>query len=446
VESFTASIGVDARLWEADIRGSVAHARMLGAVGVLTSEESQTLVSGLETVRAAITEGRVAFAPLAEDIHTEIERLLHEGVGLVAGKLHTARSRNDQVATSLRLYLRGECDEMTHEIHALQQWLCGAAEQHIQTLLPGFTHLQHAQPVSLGHHLLAYFWMLDRDRERIAQARARINRMPLGAAALAGTPFPIDRGMTARELGFEEPIPNSMDAVSDRDFVVELLSACALVMAHLSRLAEELILWSTPEIGFVELDDGVTTGSSIMPQKKNPDAAELVRGRAGKVYGDLVGALTMLKGLPLTYNRDLQEDKGFVFDGVDTARACLRITGLMLRGAHFDAERMADAARDDFSNATELADALARKGMPFREAHAVAGKVVRRCLEQGKALESLSLAELREHSSLFDEAVVAALQPAAVMAARTSSGGTAPAAVREQIRLARERLAAVELR
>jgi argininosuccinate lyase len=266
--------------------------------------------------------------------------------------------------------------------------------------------------------------------------------MPLGAAALAGTPFPIDRGMTARELGFDAPIPNSMDAVSDRDFVVELLSTCSLVMAHLSRMAEELILWSTPEVGFVELDDGVTTGSSIMPQKKNPDAAELVRGRAGRVYGDLTGALTMLKGLPLSYNRDLQEDKGFVFDGVDTARACLRITALMLRGARFNEKRMAQAVRADFSNATELADALARKGMPFREAHAVAGKVVRRCLVQGQVLESLTLAELREHSPLFDDAVVAALQPAAVMAARKSAGGTGPTAVREQLRLARERLAA----
>jgi argininosuccinate lyase len=442
VEAFTASIGVDARLWEADIRGSVAHARMLGAVGVLNPEESQTLVSGLEAVHAAIAEGRATFAPLAEDVHTEVERLLYERVGAVAGKLHTARSRNDQVATSLRLYLRGECDAMAHELHALQQWLCGAAEQHLETLLPGLTHLQHAQPVSLGHHLLAYFWMLDRDRERLAQARSRINRMPLGAAALAGTPFPIDRGMTARELGFDAPIPNSMDAVSDRDFVVELLSTCSLVMAHLSRMAEELILWSTPEVGFVELDDGVTTGSSIMPQKKNPDAAELVRGRAGRVYGDLTGALTMLKGLPLSYNRDLQEDKGFVFDGVDTARACLRITALMLRGARFNEKRMAQAVRADFSNATELADALARKGMPFREAHAVAGKVVRRCLVQGQVLESLTLAELREHSPLFDDAVVAALQPAAVMAARKSAGGTGPTAVREQLRLAREQLAA----
>ena len=442
MEAFTASIDVDARLWEADLRGSIAHARMLGAVGVVSAEESQALIRGLEAVRDDISAGRATFAPTAEDVHSEIERLLKEKLGPVAGKLHTARSRNDQVATATRLYARDQVDAMAAEVNALQTTLVGLAQAHLDTALPGLTHLQHAQPVSLAHHLLAYFWMLDRDRGRLADARVRLNQSPLGSAALAGTPFPVDREMTARELGFQGVIPNSLDAVSDRDFVVEILNACALVMTHLSRLAEELVVWSTPEFGFVELDDTVTTGSSIMPQKKNPDVAELVRGRTGRAYGALMGALTLLKGLPLSYNRDLQEDKGLLFQGLDSARACVRMTALMLERARFGVTRMAQALEGDFSNATDLADYLARKGLPFREAHAVVGQIVRHCLGEKVALEALALAELQRFSPLIQADVKPLLHPKAVLAARKSQGGAAPDAVRVQLALAQKRLGA----
>lgn len=437
VEAFTASIGVDARLWEVDIRGSIAHARMLGKIGVLTPEEADTIISGLQALREDISAGKVVFDPKAEDIHSEIERLLTERIGAVAGKLHTARSRNDQVATDTRLYLREGIDALRERIRQLQTWLIDTAEEHLHTVLPGCTHLQHAQPVSLAHHLMAYFWMLQRDRERLADCRRRVNQLPLGSAALAGTSFPLDREMVARELGFEGICENSMDAVSDRDFVVEFLSCAALAMTHLSRLAEELILWSAPEFGYVELDDSVTTGSSIMPQKKNPDVAELIRARTARVAADLTGALAMLKALPLSYNRDLQEDKGFLFDALDTTLPSMALMHLMLSRAQFRPERMRRAVRGDFSNATDLADYLARKGMPFRQAHEVVGHVVQYCLKQGVALEDLSVEQLRQFSELFETDALQALQPEAVMGARRSRGGTAPEAVREQIARAR---------
>jgi argininosuccinate lyase len=444
VEEFTQSISVDARLWDADITASQAHARMLGSVGVLTADESCVITEGLEAVRAEIARafegGQNPFDPLAEDVHSELEKKLATRVGPLAGKLHTGRSRNDQVATATRLYLRGELDSTLEELGALQSWLVGAAEGHLETLLPGFTHLQHAQPVSLAHHLLAYFWMFERDRERLRDARKRINRLPLGSAALAGTSFPLDRSQVARALGFDGLCPNSLDAVSDRDFVVEFLSAGALVMSHLSRLAEELVLWSTPEFGFVELDDTVTTGSSIMPQKKNPDVAELIRGRTGRLNGALVGMLTVLKGLPLSYNRDLQEDKTHLFEGLDTVRSSTRLMLLMLESARFGAERMAASLRGDFSNATDLADYLARKGLPFRQCHEITGRIVRDCLERGRALEDLSLPELQAFSPEFGPDVLAALSPRAVMAARRSAGGTAPEAVRAQLEEARAAL------
>ncbi len=426
VEAFTTSFDVDSRLWEADIQASTAHARMLGKVGVLTEQEAAGLVEGLQALSPD-------FLPGAEDVHSEIERLLTLKLGPAAGKLHTGRSRNDQVATATRLYLRTAIDGFNADLASLQHWLVGTAEKHLETILPGTTHLQHAQPVSLAHHLMAYFWMFQRDRERLASCRKRVNELPLGSAALAGTSFPLDRQMVADELGFEGVCENSLDAVSDRDFVVEFLADAALVTTHLSRLAEEWILWSSPELGFISLSDAVTTGSSIMPQKKNPDVAELIRGRTGRTAGALVGALTMLKGLPLSYNRDLQEDKVHLFQGLDSARASARLARLLLEGTTFHAERMAEAVRGDFSNATDLADYLAKKGMPFRQAHEVVGRIVRECLGNRTPLEAMSVEALRKHSPLFEADIVPALQPLAVLKARTTRGGTAPEAVAAQI-------------
>ncbi|MBI3554804.1 MAG: argininosuccinate lyase [Deltaproteobacteria bacterium] len=442
VEVFTASIGVDGRLWDADIRGSVAHARMLGAVAVITPDEASKIIKGLEAVHADIQAGTVKFKPEAEDIHSEVERLLAEKLGPLAGKLHTARSRNDQVVTATRLYLRAQSDALHADLKSLQTWLVDASSGFRETIMPGLTHTQHAQPVSLGHHLMAYFWMFQRDIERLASGRVRINMLPLGSAALAGTSFALDRKMVATELGFAGVTANSLDAVSDRDFVVEFLSTAVQVVTHLSRLSEELIVWSTPEFGFLQLDDSVTTGSSIMPQKKNPDVAELIRGKVGRVTGALVGALTMLKALPLSYNRDLQEDKTFLFEGLDTTRACTRLMTLMLENARFNAERMKAAVKGDFSNATDLADYLVTKGMPFRQAHEVVGGVVRFAIERDVGLEDLTLAQLQENSSMFGADTLALLQPTAVMHARTSEGGTSPERVKEQIALARQLLAA----
>lgn len=433
VEEFTASIGIDQRLWETDIQGSIAHARMLGATRVLPEVDAQAIIEGLEEVRSAIASGKEKLRPEAEDIHSEIERLLSERIGAVAGKLHTARSRNDQVATDTRLYLRGRIDVLADSVRGFQEWLVSASEKHLGTLLPGLTHMQHAQPVSLAHHLMAYFWMFERDRERLLDCRKRVNQLPLGSAALAGTSFPIQREQVARELGFDGVCENSLDAVSDRDFVVEFLSAAALLMTHLSRLAEEIILWSSPEIGFIELSDSVTTGSSIMPQKKNPDVAELIRGRTGRLTGSLVSALTLLKALPLSYNRDLQEDKVYLFEGLDTVSSSLALMARMLKDARFKADRMEDALSGDFSNATDLADDLAAKGVPFRQCHEIVGKMVRDCIEKGVALEDLNLEQLRAFSPLFDEATLAKIPHRAVMEARTSRGGTGSSAVRAQI-------------
>ncbi len=437
VEVFTASIQVDARLWEVDIIGSIAHARMLGAQNILPQGEVETIVQGLEAVRSEIRLGFLTFNPNAEDVHSEIEKFLTDKIGPVAGKLHTARSRNDQVATDTRLYLRGQIDEMTVALKELSTWLVVNAEKHLQTILPGLTHTQHAQPVSLAHHLLAYFWMFQRDRERLVETRHRVNVLPLGSAAMAGTSFPLDRQMVARELGFERVSENSLDAVSDRDFCVEFLSHSSLIMMHLSRLAEELIYWSTPEFGFIQLDDSVTTGSSIMPQKKNPDVAELIRGKVGRAYGALMGTLTMLKALPLAYNRDLQEDKQFLFDGLDTTLSSIKLTLLMLETADFKAERMQAALLGDFSNATDLADYLVRKGLPFRQAHEVVGKTVRYCIETKTPLEKVSLEALKLQSPLFESDVLPELQHLAVMEARSSEGGTGSEAVKAQLHKAR---------
>lgn len=440
VEVFTASMAVDERLWEVDIAGSIAHATMLGGQGILPREESEKIVLGLQTVGEGIRSGKLVFDPDAEDVHSEIERFLTDAIGPLAGKLHTARSRNDQVATDTRLYLRAKIVDFNRELKLTQEWLVSSAKKEKETVLPGMTHLQHAQPVSLAHHLLAYFWMFSRDRERLADLVRRVNRMPLGSAALAGTPFPIDRQKTAKLLGFEAPTENSLDAVSDRDYVIEFLSAASLIMMHLSRLSEELIIWSTPEFGYVKLDDSVTTGSSIMPQKKNPDVAELIRGKTGRVYGALMGALTMMKALPLSYNRDLQEDKTFLFEGVDTALASVRLMRLMLSTAKFSPERMSRSLAGDFSNATEIADYLAAKGMPFRQAHEISGRTVKYCTEKRKAIEELTLSELQSVHTEFAADILPRLSHVAAMRARKSEGGTGVEAVERQISLAERSL------
>lgn len=444
VARFSSSLEQDVRLWRADIEGSIAHARMLGRQGIVSKSEAEALISGLHSLRedleARFAEGSFPFRRDAEDIHSEIERLLREKIGPVAGKLHTARSRNDQVATAFRLTVARESEVLGENLKALQKWLTETAEKETQTLMPGLTHFQHAQPVSLAHHLLAYFWMLDRDRERLSDFRKRVLSLPLGSAALAGTSFPIDRSSVAEELGFHALCENSLDAVSDRDFVIELLSATSLLMMHLSRLCEELIIWSAPEHSFIVLDDSVTTGSSIMPQKKNPDVAELIRGRSGRAYGALMGALTMMKGLPLAYNRDLQEDKVFLFQGLDVALESSSLMLLMLQNAEFNRDRMAAALKGDFSNATDLADDLASKGIAFREAHEIVGGIVGFCLREKRSLEELSLQELRSFHSAFDESTLEKLQPLSVMSSRTSRGGTSEKSVLEQIKRAKERL------
>ena len=401
IERLNNSLVFDARLWREDVRGSVAHASMLGATGIIPSSEADVIIEALQSIERELDAGALALPPDAEDVHTAVEGLLRERIGPVAGKLHTARSRNDQVATDVRLYLRAECDSIDQELAAFQQTLLTLSEHETETILPGFTHLQHAQPVVLAHHLLAYFWMLDRDRERLAGARSRINRMPLGAGALAGTGFPIDRERVARDLGFESVLENSMDAVADRDFIVEFLAFASIVMMHLSRLAEEIILWNSPEFGYVLLDDAVTTGSSIMPQKKNPDVAELARGKTGRVYGDLMAILTLMKGLPLAYNKDMQEDKEPLFDAVDTLKLVLPAMQRTLATARFRKERMLNAAQGDYSTATDLADYLVGRGLPFRDAHEVVGRIVRHCIDNNFSLEALDGATLASFSPLL---------------------------------------------
>lgn len=440
-EGFTASLPFDRRLYRQDLEGSRAHVRMLARTGIITPEEARTLLAGLDAVQREIEAGTFPFRIEYEDIHLNVERRLAELLGPVAGKLHTARSRNDQVALDMHLFVKEEAGALRELARRLQRALLGQARRHLDspagpTIMPGYTHLQRAQPVLLSHHLLAYFWMLQRDRERLADCRRRADLSPLGAAALAGTSWPVEREQVAAELGLAGVYPNSMDAVSDRDFVLELLSCCAIVMVHLSRLAEEIILWSTREFGFVELPDAYATGSSIMPQKKNPDVAELVRGKAGRVFGHLLGLLVVMKGLPLAYHADMQEDKEAVFDALDTVKACLEVIAGLVEKLEFRAERMGAAVRGDFSNATDLADELARRGVPFREAHALAGLVVRWCLERDRALEELTLDELRQLVPQADEGVLAALRPEAVVALRRSAGGTAPERVREQLELA----------
>ncbi|MCS3920476.1 argininosuccinate lyase [Fervidibacter sacchari] len=433
---FSSSFSVDKRLWKQDILGSIAHAIMLGKTGIVDASEAEVLVKGLVALMRDIESGKVVLEGLDEDIHSFVERKLREYVGEVAGKLHTARSRNDQVATDFRLWCRDAVKQLAEGILKVQQALVEQAKRHIDTLLPGMTHLQHAQPVRLAHHLLAHFWALQRDLERLKDLLPRINTSPLGAAALAGSGLPIDPELTARLLGFEKIAQNSMDAVSDRDFACELVFACALTMVHLSRLAEEIVLWSTPEFGFVTLDDAWCTGSSIMPQKRNPDIAELVRGKAALAVGALTQLLTLLKGLPLTYNRDLQEDKGIVFSVVDTTLACLSAMSQLVATATFNAERMRQALVRDFSTATDLADYLVRKGVPFRDAHRIVGQLVLRLSEMGKGLEDATLDDLRLFSDKFDEDAITVLQPEQSVERRKELAGTAKSSVMKQLRQA----------
>ncbi|MBF0310118.1 MAG: argininosuccinate lyase [Magnetococcales bacterium] len=433
VEAFSASIAFDSRLYREDIAGSVAHCRMLARQGVLPGEEAQRIIAGLEQVRGELDRGELPFQDSLEDIHMHVETRLKELIGPVAGKLHTARSRNDQVATDLRLWLRRRVDEIQRGIILLQGNLLDLAEQEVETILPGFTHLQIAQPVSLGHHLLAYVEMLHRDAERFEQVRGRINQLPLGAAALAGTPYPIDRESVAGELGFEGVCANSIDAVSDRDFAMESVFAASLVMVHLSRFAEELILWCSPLFGFIELGDAFCTGSSIMPQKKNPDVPELVRGKSGRVIGSLMSLLTLMKGLPLAYNRDMQEDKQPLFDAMDTVLDCLRAFTDLVPAIHVKRERMLHSARMGYATATDLADYLVGKGIPFREAHAITGKLVQQAWEQGIGLDELPLEAMQAVDGRIAADVKASLTVLNSVNAREAFGGTAFATVREAL-------------
>ena len=440
VEGFTASIRFDQRLAPHDIRGSVAHARMLGTCGILSKDETEAIVTGLTEIGEEIAQGAFRIDPALEDIHMHVERRLIEKIGDVGGKLHTARSRNDQVALDLRLYLREAIGGIGAQLRTLQEVLVGKAEVHLDTILPGYTHLQRAQPILLAHHLLAYFEMFQRDRERLADCLVRVDVLPLGAAALAGTTLPIDRAYAAKLLGFPRIAANSVDAVSDRDFAVEFLACAAILAMHISRLAEELTLWASAEFGFLELPDAFATGSSIMPQKKNPDVAELARGKAGRVYGALMALLTLLKGLPLSYNRDLQEDKEPLFDAVDTIQQTLAVLPPMLKAITYRPERMRAAAADGFLNATDLADYLVTKGVPFRQAHAIVGLIVRECLETRQRLEDLPLERLRGFSQAFEADVYKYISLEACVGRRRSAGGTSSRLVGEAIRQAKRRL------
>jgi argininosuccinate lyase len=440
VKRYTASVGFDQRLAEFDIQGSLAHAKMLAAVGVLSADDLAAIERGLTQILGEIRTGAFAWSIDAEDVHLNIERRLTDLVGDAGKRLHTARSRNDQVATDVRLYLRAAIDEILVSIGNLQRALLDLAEPHTDTVMPGFTHLQVAQPVSFAHHLLAYFEMLARDAGRLADCRKRVNRLPLGAAALAGTSFPIDREMVAKELGFEGVCQNSLDAVSDRDFAIEFCAAAALVMTHLSRFCEELILWMSPRFGFIDIADRYCTGSSIMPQKKNPDVPELVRGKTGRVNGHLVALLTLMKGQPLAYNKDNQEDKEPLFDTVDTVTMSLAVFTEMLGGLEVKKDAMREAARQGYATATDLADYLVRKGAPFREAHEAVAKAVRHAEGLRKDLSEIALAELQQFSRLIDKDVFAALTLEGSLAARSHVGGTAPKTVKAAIAKARKSL------
>lgn len=433
VEAFTTSLHYDRRLYQCDIEGSIAHARMLAKQGIITKREATAIRTGLRAIRSEIEAGTFVFQPGDEDIHMAVEKALTARIGEAGGKLHTGRSRNDQIALDIRLYLRAEIGDILTLLGKLKAGFVERAKAEMGAILPGYTHMQKAQPVLLSHYLLAFREMLDRDEDRLRDCLKRVNVMPLGAAALAGTGLPIDRRYVARILGFPEVTANSMDSVSDRDFVAEFIFAASLVMMHLSRFCEDLILWSTDEFGYVEIADAFTTGSSIMPQKKNPDVAELIRGKTGRVYGNLVALLTILKGLPMTYNRDLQEDKEPLFDTIDTLQSSLRVLTAMIGRLTFNRQRMETGAAGGFSTATDLAEYLVRKGVPFREAHGIVGRIVSFCIQEGKALTGLKLKEFRKFYKGFEKDLFQCLTVRQSIQARQEIGGTAEETVRRRI-------------
>ena len=439
-DDFNSSIRFDQRLYRQDIRGSMAHAAMLSARGILTGAERDALCAGLGSILEDLDSGALAIDPGCEDIHMFVEQVLTERIGEVGKKLHTARSRNDQVALDMRLYLKEECDALSALVRDLAAVITDRAEEHKASIMPGYTHLQRAQPVTFGHYLMAYVMMLLRDLDRLADAKRRMDVSPIGCCALAGTTYDTDRRMEAELLGFGAVAANSMDGVSDRDFCLEMLSALSILMMHLSRLSEEMILWSSWEFRFIEISDAYTTGSSIMPQKRNADMAELIRGKTGRVYGDLMGLLTTLKGLPLAYNKDMQEDKEGVFDAVDTVKMCLAVMTPMISTMSVHTDNMIRAARTGFINATDLADYLTRKGMPFRTAYQLTGQIVARCMAEGKTLEDLGQEEYREYSELFEADLYEAIDLMTCVEKRISEGGTSVPSVERQIALAREAL------
>ncbi|MCR6110832.1 argininosuccinate lyase [Bacillus sp. A301a_S52] len=438
VEEQTASIHFDKKLADEDIEGSIAHVHMLASTGIISEDEGKVIEGGLKTVHDKIKKGELTYSVANEDIHMNIEKFLIDEIGPLGGKLHTGRSRNDQVATDMHLYLKKHTENIISLLKAVQQAVINQATDHVDTILPGYTHLQRAQPVSFAHHLLAYFWMLQRDKERLIDSLKRVNGSPLGAGALAGTTFPLDRQQVANELGFDYVYPNSMDAVSDRDFILEFMSAASILMMHISRLSEELVIWSSQEFQFIELDDSFCTGSSIMPQKKNPDVPELLRAKTGRVYGNLMGLLTVLKGLPLAYNKDMQEDKEGMFDTVETLEGSLGMLAPMIDTMIVKVGNMKKAVSEDYSNATDIADYLVKKGMPFRQAHEVIGKIVLYGIDHNKYLLDLTLEEYHQFSELFEKDIYEVLAPEQVVRSRRSYGGTSQDEVRNQLDLARQ--------
>ena len=433
VDDFNSSIRFDARMYKQDILGSIAHSAMLGKCGVIAEEDAELIGKTLKEILADIEDGKIEFKIDAEDIHMNIETILIERIGDVGKRLHTGRSRNDQVALDIRMYLRDETDEILEMLKAMMHTLLDLAKEHAGAIMPGYTHLQKAQPVTFGHHMMAYFEMFRRDRARLVDARNRINIMPLGAGALAGTTYPLDREFVAKELGFDGVTRNSMDSVSDRDFIIELISCLSIMMMHLSRFCEELILWSSNEFSFVEMDDSYSTGSSIMPQKKNPDVAELIRGKTGRVYGSLMTILTVMKSLPLAYNKDMQEDKEAVFDALDTVKLCLPVFTNMIKTMTVREDNMLSGARGGFTNATDVADYLVKKGVPFRESHAVVGKMVAMAIELGKALDEFTMEEFKKCSDLIEEDIYDAISMQTCVDGRNLIGGTATERVEEEI-------------
>lgn len=440
VDDFHSSIRFDSRMYKQDIQGSMAHAKMLGECGIIPVQDAVLIYKTLQEILADIENGKVTFEIGAEDIHMNIEKILIERIGDVGKRLHTGRSRNDQVALDIRMLLKEEATEIQSQLKKLIQGLIGMAEKNLDTIMPGYTHLQRAQPITFAHHLMAYVQMFLRDVDRLKDCYRRMNVMPLGSGALAGTTYPLDRAFVAKELGFDGITDNSLDGVSDRDFVLELASALSILMMHLSRFCKEIILWSAHEFSFIELDDAFSTGSSIMPQKKNPDVAELVRGKTGRVYGNLMALLTVMKGLPLAYNKDMQEDKEAIFDSVDTVKMCLPVFTQMVLTMKVRNDKMLNAAKGGFTNATDIADYLVKKGVPFRDSHGIIGKMVAYCIKNNKNIDELSLQELKEFSGRFEEDVYAAIALETCVNGRRLPGGPAADSVKASIQRAREQL------